>query len=85
MRGFGCTLYEISRTLAERIQKLSNQELPVELAQRLRQSDAATRRLIEIALLEDDPEAVQALTPSLVSLVRAVKEQIRVMGHGAGQ
>lgn len=70
---------EISPSLAS--------DLPArtKLDARLAKADLATRRLIEIALLEDDPEAVQALTPSLVSLVRAVKEQIRVMGHGAGQ
>lgn len=66
--------FEISPRLAADLPATSK------LRDRISKADAATKKLIEIALLEDDDEAAQALTPSLVSLVRAVKEQIRAMG-----
>lgn len=82
MKGFGCSLEEISPSLAAQIPAGTDTGSPDRLAHRLATADAATRKLIEIALYENDETAVQQLTPSLVSLVRAMKDMIREQGRG---
>ncbi len=46
------------------------------LLERLRTADAATLRLVELALLEDDEAAAARLSPSLRGLVGFLKQQI---------
>lgn len=77
MAGFNCDLESISPRLAAQIPKSRTSPVSDELVKRMSLADEATRRLIEIALLENDEEAVHALTPSLVSLVRAMKDMLR--------
>lgn len=74
MRGFGCTLEEISPTLAAQLPAEST--IPVTLAARLATADEATRKLVEIALYQDNEAALQQLSPSLRNLIGFVKQQI---------
>lgn len=46
------------------------------LSRRLARATPETRRLVELALLEGDEEAERQLSPSLVSMVRALKQLI---------
>ena len=71
MRGFGCTLDDISPTLAAQLPAI-----PTQLAARLATADETTRKLVEIALLEDSDAALQQLSPSIVAMVRMVKTAI---------
>lgn len=71
MRGFGCTLDDISLTLAAQLPAI-----PTQLAARLATADETTRKLVEIALLEDSDTALQQLSPSIVAMVRMVKTAI---------
>lgn len=48
------------------------------LLDRLARADDATARLVELALLEDDPRAMDSLSPSLVAMVRGLKNAIRM-------
>lgn len=73
MRGFGCTLEDISPTLASQIP--AKPPIPTQLAERLASADEATRRLVEIALYEDEA-ALKQLSPSIVAMVRMVKAAI---------
>lgn len=74
MRGFNCTLDEISPTLAAQLPtKLA---IPTQLTERLATADEATRKLIHIALLEEGDAALQQLSPSILAMVRMVKTAI---------
>ena len=74
MLGFGCTLEEISPALAAQLP--AKQPIPTQLAARLATADEATRKLVEIALYEDNEAAMQNLSPSLRNLIGFVKQQI---------
>lgn len=74
MRGFGCTLEDISPTLAAQLP--AKPAIPAPLAARLSTADEATRKLVEIALLEDGDDALRQLSPSIVAMVRMVKAAI---------
>lgn len=47
-----------------------------QLTARLATADVETLRLVELALYENDEQAVQHLTPSLVAMVRGLKAAI---------
>lgn len=83
-KGLGCKIGDFSPRLdqeaqasGELSQLLDFTGAGTDLARRMSSADEATRQLIEIALLETDEEAVQQLTPSLVSLVRTMKAMLR--------
>ena len=58
--------------------------LPADVQARLAKADAATLHLVEMALYENDAEAVARLTPSLVAMVRALKVMIAEQGIQGG-
>ncbi len=64
----------ISPTLAAQLP--TAQPLPPPLAARLATADETTRKLVEIALLEEGDAALQQLSPSIVAMVRMVKTAI---------
>ena len=59
---------------------ISLSAMPADYQSRLAKADAATLRLVEMALYEDDDEAAARLTPSLVAMVRALKVMIADQG-----
>lgn len=83
MRGFNCSLAEIAPYLAEAVGSTLTSHSSRELAARLATADATTRKLVEIALLENDESALSQLSPSLVAMVRGVKAVIAAQGNQA--
>lgn len=60
--------------------------IPTQLTVRLETADEATRRLVEIALYDDDDAALRKLSPSLRNLIDFVKQQIaQEIQHGNGE
>lgn len=77
MRGFGCTLEEISPSLAAQLPAKAS--LPSQLAARLAAADEPTRKLVELALSAEDAAALDNLPPSVRGLHRLIalaKQQI---------
>lgn len=80
--GLGCRISDFSPRLAKEAEQLSGLVSPpdgpaAELVRRMSTASPDTLAMIEIALLESDPVAAKKLSPSLVNLVRAVKETIK--------
>lgn len=73
----------ISPSLAKQLQQAQLAQPMPELAARLASADEATRKLVEIALLENDESALSQLSPSLVAMVRGVKAVIAAQGSQA--
>ena len=82
--GFDCSIEEISPSLAASLPRedgsIALPSLPADIQARLAKADAATLRLVEMALYEDDEEAAARLTPSLLAMVRALKVMIADQG-----
>lgn len=87
--GFGCSIEEISPSLAATLPReegvISLPSMPADYQTRLAKADSATLRLVELALYEDDDEAAARLTPSLLAMVRALKVMIADQGAQDGQ
>lgn len=73
-RVLGVDVSSISPALAAQLP--AKQSIPTQLAARLATADEATRKLVEIALYEDNEAALQNLSPSLRNLIGFVKQQI---------
>ncbi len=73
-RVLGVDASTISPTLAAQLP--SKPAIPTQLAARLATADETTRKLVEIALLEEGDAALQQLSPSIVAMVRMVKTAI---------
>ncbi len=88
-KGLQCSIADFSSRLAKEAELLaaaiSTPSGPAnDLVHRMATATPETLALIEIALLESDPAAVKKLTPSLVNLVRAVKETIKAQQGATG-
>lgn len=75
-RGFGCSLFDISPLLAADLPSSSVRDALPSLGDRYASADETTRKLIDIALLEEDADALRQLSPSIVAMVRMVKAAI---------
>lgn len=83
-RVLGVEPSSISPSLAAQLP--AKHPIPVQLSERLASADEATRKLVEIALYEDDDAALQNLSPSLRNLIGFVKQQIaEEIKHGRSQ